>query len=133
MDRDGQVKFVAGVGASAGGLESLERFFRAIPTDSGVAFVVVQHLSADHKSLMEELIGRFTRVPVSDAHDGDELHPDHIYLLPPGKELELRGDRVAIFDRDLERALAFPIDRFLGSLADEHGARAIAVVLSGSG
>ncbi len=128
-----QLKFVAGVGASAGGLESLERFFRAIPTDSGVAFVVVQHLSADHKSLMEELIGRFTRVPVSDAHDGEELAPDHIYLLPPGKELELRGNRVALFDRDPERALAFPIDRFLSSLADEHGARAIAVILSGSG
>ncbi|HET9576466.1 MAG TPA: chemotaxis protein CheB [Usitatibacter sp.] len=133
MDPFAPLKFVAGVGASAGGLESLERFFRAIPVDCGVAFVVVQHLSADHKSLMEELIARFTRVPVSDARDGERLAPNHIYLLPPGKELEIRGDRFAIFDRDPERALAFPIDRFLTSLAEEHGPRAIAVILSGSG
>src|SRR5579859_356193 len=79
------LKFIAGVGASAGGLESLERFFRSIPVDSGVAYVVVQHLSADHKSLMEELLGRFTRIPVSEAKDGEELAPDHIYLLPPAR------------------------------------------------
>ena len=127
------LKFVAGVGASAGGLESLERFFRSIPVDSGVAYVVVQHLSADHKSLMEELVGRFTRIPVSEAKDGEELAPDHIYLLPPGKELELRGTQLAVFDRDTERALSFPIDRMLTSLAEQHGARAIAVILSGSG
>src|SRR4051812_37896374 len=113
MGSEQQLKFVAGIGASAGGLESLERFFRAIPLESGVAYVVVQHLSADHKSLMEELIGRFTRVPVSDARDAEELVPDHIYLLSPGKELELRGNRFALFERDTERALAFPIDRFL--------------------
>ncbi|HEX3063552.1 MAG TPA: chemotaxis protein CheB, partial [Usitatibacter sp.] len=126
-------KFVAGVGASAGGLESLEHFFRAIPLDTGVAFVVVQHLSADHKSLMEELLGRFTRLPVSDARDGEELQANHIYLLSPGKELELAGNKLAVFDRDSERALSFPIDRFFTSLAGQHGARAIAVVLSGSG
>ncbi|HEX4332701.1 MAG TPA: chemotaxis protein CheB [Usitatibacter sp.] len=126
-------KFVAGVGASAGGLESLERFFRSLPLDTGAAFVVVQHLSADHKSLMEELLRRFTRVPVSDAQDGEELRANHIYLLPAGKELELSGNKLVIFDRDSERALSFPIDRFFTSLADQHGARAIAVVLSGSG
>jgi two-component system, chemotaxis family, CheB/CheR fusion protein len=128
-----QLKFVAGIGASAGGLESLERFFRSIPLDSGVAYIVVQHLSADHKSLMEELLRRFTRVPVSDARDGEEIVPNHIYLLPPGKELEMRGNRLAIFDRDAERALSFPIDRFFTSLAEHHAARSIGVILSGSG
>ena len=127
------LKFVAGVGASAGGLESLERFFRHVPPDSGVAFIVVQHLSADHKSLMEELIGRFTSIPVSDAHDGEAIRPNHIYLLPPGKELEIRGDKLAIFERDSERALSFPIDRFFTSLAEHFGPRAVAVILSGSG
>ncbi len=133
MEQAQELKFVAGIGASAGGLESLERFFRAVPVDSGVAYVVVQHLSADHRSLMEELLGRFTRLPVSDAIDGQALLPDHVYLLSPGKELELRGNRFAIFDRDPERALAFPIDRFLNSLAEQHGPRSIAVILSGSG
>jgi two-component system, chemotaxis family, CheB/CheR fusion protein len=127
------IKFVAGVGASAGGLESLERFFRSVPIDSGVAYVVVQHLSADHKSLMEELLKRFTRIPVSDARDGEEIVPNHIYLLPPGKEIEMKADRLAVFDRDSERALSFPIDRFFTSLADQHGPRSIAVILSGSG
>ena len=133
MEQPEQLKFVAGIGASAGGLESLERFFRSVPVDSGVAYIVVQHLSADHKSLMEELLGRFTRIPVSEARDGEQIRPNHIYLLPPGKELELRATRLAIFERDSERALSFPIDRLLTSLAAEHGARAIAVILSGSG
>jgi two-component system CheB/CheR fusion protein len=133
MEQRDPVKFIAGVGASAGGLESLERFFRTIPVDSGVAYIVVQHLSADHKSLMEELLRRFTRVPVSDARDDEEILPNHIYLLPPGKEIELKGNRLAIFDRDSERALSFPIDRFLTSLAEQHGVRSIAVILSGSG
>jgi two-component system, chemotaxis family, CheB/CheR fusion protein len=133
VENNQQLKFIAGVGASAGGLESLERFFRSIPVDSGVAFVVVQHLSADHKSLMEELIARFTRIPVSEARDGETLAPNHIYLLPPGKEIELKGQDIAIFDRDTERALSFPIDRLLTSLAEQHGPRAIAVILSGSG
>ena len=133
MSESSGVKFIAGIGASAGGLESLERFFRHLPEDSGIAFVVVQHLSADHKSLMEELLGRFTRIPVSDAQDGEEIRPNHIYLLSPGKELEVRGSKLAVFPRDVERALAFPIDRLLLSLADSHGPNSIAVILSGSG
>ena len=128
-----QPRFVAGVGASAGGLESLERFFRNVPPDSGLAFIVVQHLSADHKSLMEELIRRFTAIPVSDARDGEELEADHIYLLPPGKELEVHDGRLVVHQRQAERALAFPIDRMLASLADAYGPRALAVILSGSG
>src|SRR3982074_2639252 len=98
MGRSEQPFFVAGVGASAGGLESLEKFFRSVPVDSGVAYVVVQHLSADHKSLMEELLRRFTRVPVTAARDGEAIVANHIYLLPPGKELELKGNHLAIFD-----------------------------------
>lgn len=133
MAETSTLKYVAGIGASAGGLESIERFFRNMPVDSGIAFVVVQHLSADHKSLMGELITRFTRIPVSDAQDGEEILPNHIYLLSPGKELEIHGSRLALFQREADRPLAFPIDRMLVSLADSHGACAIAVILSGSG
>src|SRR5688572_19347605 len=125
--------FVVGVGASAGGLESLERFFRALPGSSGTAFIVVQHLSPDHKSLMEELFTRFTPIPVKEAVDGDVVTANHIYLLPPGKELEISGRRLQVTDRQSERSLSFPIDRFLNSLAADCGARAVAVILSGSG
>src|SRR5687768_4337831 len=125
--------FIAGVGASAGGLESLEQFFRAMPVDTGLAFVVVQHLSPDHKSLMEELFTRFTRIPVSEARHGDAIQPDHIYLLPPGKEIEVAGGALQVTDRPLERSLSFPIDRFLTSLAEDFGPKSVAVILSGSG
>ena len=125
--------FVAGVGASAGGLESLERFFRAMPARSGVAFVIVQHLSPDHKSLMEELVARFTTIPVREARHGDRVEADHIYLLTPGKEIEIAGGCLQVTDRSAERYLSFPIDRFLSSLAAECGPRAVAVILSGSG
>ena len=125
--------FIAGVGASAGGLESLERFFRAMPVDSGIAFVVVQHLSPDHKSLMEELFTRFTHIPVREARHHERVQADHIYLLPPGKEIEISGGLLHVSDRDTDRALSFPIDRFLTSLAADSGPRAVAVILSGSG
>ncbi len=125
--------FVAGIGASAGGLESLERFFRAVPPNSGVAFVVVQHLSPDHKSLMEELFTRFTSIPVREARHQERVLADHIYLLPPGKEIEIAAGCLEVSDRHAERYLSFPIDRFLTSLAAECGPRSVAVILSGSG
>ena len=125
--------FIAGVGASAGGLESLEQFFRAMPIDTGLAFVVVQHLSPDHKSLMEELFTRFTQIPVCEAKHHDRVLPGRIYLLPPGKELEIAEGRLEVTDRQQDRHLSFPIDRFLTSLAADCGPRAVAVILSGSG
>lgn len=133
MEAKSKAPFVAGVGASAGGLESLERFFRALPARTGIAFVVVQHLSPDHKSLMEELFTRFTSIPVREAINHEPVRADHIYLLPPGKEIEISGGCLQVTDRHAERYLSFPIDRFLNSLAAECGARAIAVILSGSG
>ncbi len=125
--------FIAGIGASAGGLESLEQFFRAMPVDTGLAFVVVQHLSPDHKSLMEELFTRFTQIPVCEAKHHDRVLPGRIYLLPPGKELEIAEGRLEVTDRQQDRHLSFPIDRFLTSLAADCGPRAVAVILSGSG
>ena len=129
MEARSKPPFVAGVGASAGGLESLERFFRALPAKTGIAFVVVQHRSPDHKSLMEELFTRFTSIPVREATNHEPVRADHIYLLPPGKEIELSGGCLEVTDRHAERYLSFPIDRFLTSLATECGPRGIAVIL----
>jgi two-component system, chemotaxis family, CheB/CheR fusion protein len=123
---------VVGIGASAGGLESLERFFGAMPVDSGMAFVVVQHLSPDFKTLMAELLARYSDMKITLAVDGELVEPNHVYLLPPGKELEIHGARLRLTRKE-SRALAQPIDVFFRSLAADMGPRAVAIVLSGSG
>lgn len=124
---------VVGVGASAGGLESLEQLFQGIPPDSGMAFVVIQHLSPDFKSMMDELLARDTTMPIVRAEEGLTVRPNHVYLLPPRKEMTIEGGRLRLIDKDLAKGLALPIDRFFSSLATDCGPRAVAVVLSGSG
>ncbi|XXX78963.1 chemotaxis protein CheB [Sorangium sp. So ce134] len=125
--------YVVGIGASAGGLEALEHFFDNIPKESGMAFVVVQHLSPDFKSLMDEILGRRTELPIHLVEDGMLVEPDHVYLIPPKKEMIISGDRLLLSERDRDQELALPIDVFFRSLAQDCGPRAIAVVLSGGG
>lgn len=124
---------VVGIGASAGGLEALEEFFAHTPRDSGLSFVVVQHLSPDFKSLMDELLARRTRIPVYRVEDDMLLEPNAIYVIPPGKELRLAGGRLRLTDKARGATLTMPIDVFLESLAEEMGELATAVVLSGTG
>ncbi len=124
---------IVGVGASAGGLEALERLFQAAPLDAGLAYVVVQHLSPDFKSLMEELLARHTRLPIRRVVDGIVVEPDVIYLIPPNTDMIIAGGRLHLTERDPDQALSLPIDLFLRSLADDVGDRAVAVILSGSG
>ncbi len=125
--------YVVGIGASAGGLESLEKLFRNLPTDTGMAFVVLQHLSPDFKSMMLELLGRDTTMTIHRAEDGMLLEADSIYLLPPRKEMVIEDGRLRVTDKDRSKGLALPIDLFLESLARECGSQAIAIILSGSG
>lgn len=124
---------VIAVGASAGGLEALERFFDNVPAQSGLAFVVVQHLSSDHKSMMGELLSRHTAMPVRTAHDGAAPEPDTVWLIPPGADLVMEGGVLRLLDRRPKPALHLPIDTFMESLASERGERCVAVVLSGTG
>ena len=134
MERTGDSDFhIVAVGASAGGLESLERLFTRLPTDTGMAFVVLQHLSPDFKSLMDELLARRTRIPIRQAEDGMAVEPDTVYLLPPMKEMIIKDRTLLLSARDPRHGLALPIDHFFRSLAQDAGERAIAVVLSGSG
>src|SRR5689334_9679211 len=125
--------YVVGIGASAGGLEALEHFFDNIPKESGMAFVVVQHLSPDFRSLMDEILGRRTELPIHLVENGMLVEPDHVYLIPPKKEMIISGDRLLLSERDRDQELALPIDVFFRSLAQDCGPRAIAVVLSGGG
>jgi two-component system CheB/CheR fusion protein len=124
---------IVGVGASAGGLESLERFFTHIPPDSGMAFIVLQHLSPDFKSFMNELLSRRTAMAIVQAEHEMLVEPNTVYLLPPMKEMIIRRRRLLLNDRDPRSGLTLPIDMFLRSLAQDAGERAIAVILSGSG
>ncbi len=121
------------MGASAGGLEALEQFFRKAPTDLGICYVVVQHLSPDYESLMDKLLSRETSMPVRLIEDGTQLTSNAIYLLPPKKEVILSDSRLLLAERSVGRDVTFPIDSFFRSLAQDAGPRAIAVVLSGTG
>jgi two-component system CheB/CheR fusion protein len=124
--------WVVAVGASAGGLESLERFFSAVQGRTHAAFVVIQHLAPDHRSMMPELLARHAHLPVREAVAGDVLEADHIYLMPPGIVMTLEHERLVFAPRPLH-GIALPIDAFFRSLAGEGAARSIGIVLSGSG
>jgi len=124
---------IVGIGASAGGLEAIEAFFDQVPADSGLAFVVVQHLSPDFKSMMDELLARHTMLPIHRVTDGMPVRPNAVYLIPPKKEMILANGRLLLSDKDPEQGLTLPIDIFFRSLAQDAGSRSIAVVLSGTG
>ncbi len=132
-DLDLSPRLIVGVGASAGGLEALERLFEGMPTESGLSFVVVQHLSPDFKSLTDDILSRRTRLPIRVVEDGVHILPDTVYLIPPRKDMIIRGGRLLLTDKDPAQLVALPIDTFLRSLAQEAGDRAAAIILSGTG
>lgn len=127
--------YVIGVGASAGGLQPLEEFFANMPRGTGAAFIVVQHLSPDFKSVMNELLARRTKLDVVQAENGMLIEPEHVYLLPPKKNMTIDAGRLRLTDQDLSsrHRLNFPIDGLFESLAWNLGDKAIGVVLSGTG
>jgi two-component system CheB/CheR fusion protein len=125
--------YIVGVGASAGGLEALQRLFERIPLTGQMAFVVVQHLSPDFKSLMDELLTPHTRMQIHRAEDGMQVEADHIYLMPAKNEMIVAGGRLLLTERDPSKGLSLPIDSFFRSMAEDVGTHGIAVVLSGTG
>ena len=126
-------QFVVGIGASAGGLDPLVRFFDNLPERTGMAFVIVQHLSPDFRSLMDELLSRHTTLPIHLVEDGMPVEPDHVYLIPAKKEMIISGGRLLLSERNRQQELTLPIDMFFRSLAQDCGDRAVAIVLSGGG
>ena len=124
---------VVAIGASAGGLEALQDFVKAIPNDSGLAYVVIQHLSPDQPSLMDKLLSAHTPVPVSRIEDGAPIAPDHIYIIPPGPFAEIEDGHFKLIEHPREEGVRTPIDRFFSSLAETLERRAFAIVLSGTG
>src|SRR3954468_20678007 len=124
---------IVGIGASAGGLESLEQFFSNLPANPGMAFVVVQHLSPDFRSVMDELLARHSDLPIQQAEDNIEVHANRVYLLPPKKDINIRDRRLFLTDKDRTHGLTLPIDHFLRSLAQDVGPDAVGIILSGTG
>jgi len=124
---------IVGIGASAGGLESLEQMFKSMPTDTGVAFIVMQHLSPDHKSQMDFLLRRHTDMTVKVVDVEMSVEPNVIYLNPPTKDMIISGGRLLLSEKDPARGFTLPIDAFFRSLAQDVGSRAVGVVLSGTG
>ncbi|MBL8481301.1 MAG: PAS domain-containing protein [Rhodocyclaceae bacterium] len=124
---------IVGIGCSAGGLEALETFFRNVPSDSGMAFVVVQHLDPRYASTLPELIGRRVGLTVKEAKNRMKVQPGHIYVIPPNKELSLLHDTLHLLDPAPPTGLRLPVDFFFRTLAEDRQERAIGVILSGMG
>ncbi|MCA9149299.1 MAG: PAS domain-containing protein [Planctomycetales bacterium] len=133
LDTAGDDFHIVGIGASAGGLEALERFFDAMPADSGMAFVVVQHLSPDFKSLMDELLARHTKMSIYRVEGDMHVRANGIYLIPPRKNMIISERQLRLIDQVSTPGLNLPINLFFQSLASDLGHLAIGVVLSGTG
>ncbi len=125
---------VVGVGASAGGLESFGEFLKAMPPDSGMAFVLILHLAPDRHSLVADVLSRQTKMYVVEVSDGMEVVPDHIYVIRPAHVLTIKDGHLHLGPRlDGPRAVDRPVDEFFKSLAEEQRERAIAIIMSGMG
>ncbi|WP_175452540.1 chemotaxis protein CheB [Thiohalomonas denitrificans] len=123
---------VVGIGASAGGLSAYRELLQALPNDTGMGFVLVQHLAPGHRSILSELLQHETDLPVRQVTEGVEVEPDHIYVIPPGHYIDLSEGRLHLLP-ETQQIPSDRIDRFFRSLARDRGSIAIGVVLSGAG
>jgi two-component system CheB/CheR fusion protein len=124
---------VVAIGASAGGLEAFTQFLHKLPNNTGMAFVLIQHLDPKHHSLLSELLAKKTNMPVAEAKNGTIVEPDHVYVIPPNVNMGIQRRRLQLTPRLDELGLHTPVDFFMRSLAEERHGRSIGVVLSGTG
>ncbi|MDP3877605.1 MAG: chemotaxis protein CheB [Methylobacter sp.] len=124
---------IVGLGASAGGLEAFEQFFRHTPADSGMAFVLVSHLDPSHASILTEIVQRTTSMPVVEAEDQIPVIPNHVYVIPPNRDMTIFDSTLQLSVPTLAHGLRMPIDGFLRSLAEDQAEKAIGIILSGTG
>ncbi len=126
---------IVGIGASAGGIPALEGFFRALEPDCGpdcgMAFVIVTHLSPDRKSLLQQIVLRYTKMPVLSAADGQRVEPEHVYVMPEGKFITIRDGILRLHPDDPANRERKPVDVFFGALGEDQGERAVGIVMSG--
>ncbi|MFZ4401359.1 MAG: chemotaxis protein CheB [Bacteroidales bacterium] len=124
---------IVGIGASAGGLEALELFFKNMPVDSGLGFVVIQHLDPNHTGMLPELLQRVTNMKVSQITDQLKVKPNCVYVIPPNKSLSILNGCLHLFEPVESRGLRLPIDVFFRSLASDRHDKSIGIILSGMG
>src|SRR5262245_13912555 len=124
---------LVGIGASAGGLQALQQFFAHMPPESGMAFVVILHLSPTHESSAAAVLQHTTPMPVLQVTEAQPVAPNHVYVIPPTHHLSMADGRIQLEEREGHGKRPAPIDLFFRTLADTHGPNAGAVVLSGSG
>ncbi|HPS89655.1 MAG TPA: chemotaxis protein CheB, partial [Methanosarcina vacuolata] len=126
---------IVGIGASAGGLAAFEAFFSAMPSDTypGVAFVLIQHLDPNYKSILSDLIRSFTRMPVYEVINWINIEPNCVYIIPPNRDMVLRDGVLQLIEPSQPRGRRLPIDIFFSSLAQDKKEKAIGIVLSGTG
>lgn len=124
---------VVGMGASAGGLEAYAEFLQACPADTGMAYVLIQHLPPDKESLLAEILSKHTSMPVLVVEDGMEVEPDHVYVIRPGHTLTVKEGKLRNGPELAARGHGRPVDDFFWSLAEKQQQRAVAVVFSGMG
>ncbi|MFX4261704.1 chemotaxis protein CheB [Pelotomaculum propionicicum] len=123
---------IVGIGASAGGLEAFTQLLENLPNDTGMAFVLVQHLDPSHKSILSEILSRSTSMPVSEVEDKTVLKPNCVYIIPPGKAMSVSQGILSLVPREDIARQYMPVDFFLESLAKDQGGKAIGVILSGT-
>jgi two-component system CheB/CheR fusion protein len=124
---------IVGIGASAGGLEAFRTFFTHMPADTGMAFVLVQHLAPDHKSMLVDLLSGSTKMPVIEAADGLEIQANRVFVIPPNATLTVQAGRLRLEQPAPPRISRRPIDTFFVSLAEDQRENAVCVILSGTG
>ena len=124
---------IVGIGASAGGLEAFLSLFKALPANTGMGFVVIQHMDPSKESLLVDILARAIRIPIVEAKDGMPVMPERIHVIPPGTNMGIANGRLTLVPRTETRGLHLPIDFFFRSLARDRSTQAIGVVLSGNG
>lgn len=125
--------YIVGIGASAGGLDAIQKLFDHIPSNTGIAFVIIQHLSPDFKSLMPELLAKHTSMSIFTADDQLEVYPNSIYLMHRNKNLVIKGNKLHLLEKAPKHSLNLPIDIFFQSLGEEYKEKSIGIILSGTG
>src|SRR6266571_9038713 len=124
---------VVGIGASAGGYEAYTKFLEKLPLDTGMAFVLVQHLDPTHESKLSELLSRATRLPVIEVKHAVTVAPNHVYVISPNKNLVIKRGRLKLSPRQKADVPPVPVDFFLRSLAEDQRQNAIGIIFSGNG
>src|SRR4051812_44061675 len=124
---------IVGIGASAGGIQALQEFFKHVSATSDMAYVVILHLSPDHDSKLAEVLRHTAHIPVQQVSEKTKVEPNHVYVVPPNKHLTMSEGFIIVSPNMDEQDRRAPVDIFFRTLATSHGAQSICVVLSGTG